>query len=359
MPVHYIITVGTSLITNRDVGWRWGQPLPEEADLRQHLRTADPVRASAETNTLSHLALEPGSSATWLRSQTPEGELCAAVLCGHYAASSDARLPGDIRVIESLDYKSSVAEAGLRSLVRIAFEVIREQARSRTPVEFCVTGGFKAEMACLNLVAILARCRAHYIHEQYRRLLTMPPLPVTWDTSLTRDHAGFFEWIEQEPRPEAEVRNRAKALPADIQPLVEFPGDGHGYLSATGLALYEAGKMQSGVPQIAVWPPDSGVAPGNKYQVSGEPHHRCGPFDRLVRSLEDIPCVSAIRYGHGGPPSLGPRASVENAQSGTLEVTVADGKQSDSVLVETTAHGDEQTELVRAELERIAKKVCK
>ena len=354
MPVHYIITVGTSLITNRDFGWRWGQPLPEGAALRQHLRTADPVKASAETNTLSRLALEPGSSATWLRSQTPEGELCAAVLRGHYAASSDARLPGDIRVIESLDYnQSSVAEAGLRSLVRIAFEVIREQARSETPVEFCVTGGFKVEMACLNLVAMLARCRAHYIHEQYRTLLTLPPLPVTWDTTLTRDYADFFEWIEQEPRPEAEVRDRAKALPADIQPLVEFPGDGHGYLSAAGLALYEAGRMHSGVPRIAVWPPAQ-----DKNRASGEQHHRCGPFDRLVRSLEAIPCVSAIRYGTGGPP-CGPRASVENAQSGTLKVTVADGTQSDSVIVETTARGEEQTELVRVEFERIAEEVCR
>ena len=213
-------------------------------------------------------------------------------------------------------------------------------------------------MCSSDLVAILARCRAHYIHEQYRTLLTMPPLPVTWDTSLTRDYADFFEWIEQEPRPEAEVMNRAKALPADIQALVEFPGDGHGYLSAAGLALYEAGRMHAGVPRIAAWPPDSDVPPDDKYRVSTEEHHRCKPFNRLVRSLAVITCVSAIRYGNGGPPCE-PRARVEDPQSGTLEVTVADGKQSDSVLVETTARGEEQTELVRVDLERIAEEVCR
>lgn len=348
--------MGTSLLTNW--GWRAPAPLPAKEDLFDYLKKTDPAKASAETNTVAALAPQPGSTATFLCSQTPEGELCADVLKTWYEDHGDIRLPGEVFCVESLGYDPNrVAEHGLRALVRKSAEIIRAQKRDGLAVELAVTGGFKIQMAYLNLVALLFGCKAHYIHEQYKTLMTLPPLPVAWDTPLLASFGDFFKWIEEEPRRADEVRNRAAALPESLQALVEYDQD-YGYLAAGGVALYEAAKAQAGVQQIVLWPPESSRRPQEKNQIQGAAHHRCQPFDRLVKTLENILQVETIHYRAGGNAKVA-SARVDDADKGAIEVTVYDDRQSDTVLVTTTARGKEQCELVSRYLGEAAHKLCR
>lgn len=87
-----ICTVGTSLLTNRDdrpwAGWnpRTPDPLPDAADVERWLGRADPVKASAETNTLRALGLCEADALALLHSDTPQGRFCAEALGKFYRA---------------------------------------------------------------------------------------------------------------------------------------------------------------------------------------------------------------------------------------------------------------------------------
>ena len=65
-----ITTVGTSLLTNRDRPWDWSHyrndPLPPITEVDAWLATADPVKASAETNTLHRREIQGNGSYLFL-----------------------------------------------------------------------------------------------------------------------------------------------------------------------------------------------------------------------------------------------------------------------------------------------------
>ncbi len=82
MPRLLISTVGTSLLTNRDRPWAgWSaqrkDPLPEPAVVDAWLATADPIIATAETNTLRAVGLGAEDRVRLLHSDTPEGSFCS------------------------------------------------------------------------------------------------------------------------------------------------------------------------------------------------------------------------------------------------------------------------------------------
>ena len=85
--------------------------------------------------------------------------------------------------------------------------------RSLDPV-FCATGGFKAEIAFLNLLGALLAVEVFYIHEKFREVIRLPHLPLTWDADWVLQRRQFFEWIDDEPRSSTEVASRLKADPA-------------------------------------------------------------------------------------------------------------------------------------------------
>lgn len=356
MSRHYIVSMGTSLLTNS--GWRQGNPLPDVQVLFDYLQKTEPDKASAETNSICKIDPPAGSTATFLCSHTDEGKLCADVLKNWYGKGVVIRLSGEVVPVESLGYDPTrIAEHGFRALVRKSAEIIRAKRREGIEVELAVTGGFKIQIAYLNMVALLFGCKAHYIHEQYETLMTLPPLPVAWDTFLIDSYKDFFSWIEEDIRPASEVHNRAASLPDSLQALVEYDQE-YGYLSAGGVALYEAWMQQTGVQHIVLWPSPSTRPPHEKDKIEKAAHHRCKPFNRLVETLTELCVVDSIHYFEGGNEKRA-HAKVSDAVQGTIEVTVYDGTQSDTVLVTTTARGKEQCEMVCKRLDRIARELCR
>lgn len=253
---HILSTVGTSLLTNRDdrpwAGWypRGDSPLPDPAQVDTWLSKADAAIAGAETNTLARLELSKADVLTLLHSDTPEGRFCTERLQTLYRGTVREVT---LEKIGKLGYGADHFTAGLKALVDVTIRKVHEaRAHGMTPL-FCATGGFKAEIAFLNLMGALLGIEVVYIHELHRELVRLPRLPLAWDADFVARHEAFFRWIDEEPRKSAEVESWLKGRP-ELRPLVEDGDDGCTYLSAAGDLLYRVAKEQRSLGPRAVWP---------------------------------------------------------------------------------------------------------
>ena len=343
-----ITTGGTALLTNRDdrpwTGWngRRDDPLPDAAEIDQWLEAADPISASAETNALQSIEINATDHVLLLHSDTHEGRFCSDRLRRFYADVVKCRRV-EPRQLTALGYAgASFSQNGLKTLVNVAIAAVRDARSSSLEPMFCATGGFKAEIAFLNLLGALLAVEVYYIHEQFREVVRLPRLPLTWDTDWVLRHRKFFEWIDDEPRSSAEVSNRLKANPA-LQPLIENAEDGCSYLNAAGQLLYRAADQ---VGPRAVWPGPAPLPPGDKNGLSKEQHHRPTGWRTFVERLCEVDCVSRVCYD--GAAYGGPKVKILNASKGTIGVRWGPKDHELPLRVETTARGDTQTDLIRS-----------
>ncbi len=359
-----IATVGTSLLTNPDIGvdndkkrpwagWRQGHKLPDKETMVKYLRTADMRKASAETNTFQALPLWDNDKIILLHTQTDDGKICAEALKEFY---EEQDYLVEVREITFLNYREkSFAEKGLKSLVTILFEEIDKADRDkRTPI-LCATGGFKAEIAFLNLIGILMGIEVCYIYEKFEELIQFPTFPITWNTDIVKENISFFEWIDEEPRNSGEVENRLHQHPY-LRTLVVDGQDGNSYLSAAGDLLYKAYKRSGNVPR-AIWPKSSEKSPEEKIQLSGDEHSRPKNWEKIVDNISRIDCVEYIRYD-GSAPSKTRNAGVYKTDPEKGEIYAA-YKNDDKVLpmvIGTTARGEEQCQLVANYIDRKVKR---
>lgn len=353
-----IVTVGTSLLTNRDeegtvvkrpwAGWRRGSPMPELDLALEYLRRANPVQASAETNTLQALPLAERDRIAWLHSDTEEGKWCAEVLKDHFKTQG---YPGDLYRISGLAYREATFTGrGLRSLLEHVFTAIRQAGPDH--VVLCATGGFKAEIAFTNLVGLLMQVPVCYIHEHFQELVWLPRLPVDWDLSVVEENVHFFQWIDSHPRPTAEVENWLKAQPT-LRPLVTEGSDGNTYLSPAGDLLFRAHRERAAAGPRAMWPPPSVRSPQQKNRMSSVSHRRPDGWEQFVRRLTEVDCVEAVRYDDSGLAQGGRTRVYRRApEEGGFGVTYCHGDRALPLWIETTARGESQLGLVLEWFER-------
>lgn len=350
-----ITTVGTSLLTNRDDRpWKWShwnqeEPLPDPVLVDAWLATADPVKVSAEMNTLHRRQIDKTDQISFLHSDTPEGKYCSKRLGAYYANKCR-----DVRqcVLSALSYRDkSFAQRGLKSLISVTLQEIRyARKRGLTPI-FCATGGFKAEIAFLNLLGALLNIEVYYIHELHREEVLLPRLPLTWDTDYVLQHQDFFEWITEDLRKSPEVESWLNARP-ELRPLVanvEIDGESYTDLSAAGELLFEAAKE---FRPRAVWPQPSPNSPEEKYGLSGVEHHRPNGWRQFVDRLCKIDCISYVRYNEDAYG--GTNVKIMNSETGTIGVRFGPTGNVLPLQIDTTARENEQTELVAAHIRRIS-----
>jgi len=313
------------------------------------LRATDHERASAETNTLLALDLDEGDHLELLHSATPDGRFCAEVLGELYKANLRCVR---VREIRELGYGAEVFTRGLKGLVDLAVASVRKARSQGLEPVFCATGGFKAEMAFLNLLGALLHVEVVYIHEQFRSLVRLPRLPLRWDDEFVMQHEDFFCWIDQGPRRTTEVESWLKARP-ELRNLVEEGTGGYVFLSAAGDLLYRAAKERYLAGPRATWPDPNPRPPGEKSRLSGAPHRRPPGWDNLVDRLCRIDCVSSVRYdgAAGGRPPV----RVLDADRGAIAVVFGPAGNELPLRVETTARGQAQCELVADYLRRLVR----
>ncbi len=348
-----VCTVGTSLLTNRDerpwAGWnpRTPDPLPSTEEVLSWLARADLTKASAETNTLRALELSEEDRLDLLYSETEEGRFCAEVLSQFYRPRCRAV---ELWQIGHLGYGAASFTTGLKSLIDCAIRLVRDAREHGYQPLFCATGGFKAEIAFLNLLGALLEIEVVYIHELHRELVRLPRLPLAWDADFVARHEAFFRWIDEQPRRSAKVEARLRACP-ELRWLVEDGGDGCTYLSAAGDLLFKAARAKAAAQPAATWPPPDPRPPAEKNQVSSLGHHRPSGWERFVERLCAIDCVTAVRFD--GRAGSGGRVRVLDAAKGIIGVRFGTPGYELCLSVETTARGEAQTELVASYLEKL------
>lgn len=340
-----LCTVGTSLLTNG--GWRRDQALPDREDLVRWLQTADPEKASAETNSLRALQAAGSDGLELLHSATHEGKLCAEVLRDVYRQRLRS---AEAHEIPQLGYGAEIFVRGLKGLIELVLRLIEDARRRGQQPVLCATGGFKAEIAYLNLLGALLEVEVVYIHEQFRSLVRLPRLPLQWDEQFVIEHEDFFRWIDEEPRRSAEVETWLKGRPV-LRTLVEDDDEGHTYLSAAGDLLYKAAQKRRAMAPRATWPEPDPRPPEKKNCVSAVEHHRPPGWGTFVDRLCRIDCVSSVRFDQAAIG--GPTVRVLDSGQGTIGVRFEKGGAVLPLRVETTARGDDQCELVASYLSQL------
>lgn len=235
-----ITTVGASLLGNAARKLKKHQDELTDEELANFLRMTEPEQASAETNSLSRLS-QKEDRIIFLYSDTPEGERCARLLSKYYERQNHSV---KLQCIPDLNYQQSRFKLrGLRSLVAVLCELIQREQESQREVLINATGGFKAEIAYATLVGLLFRIPVYYIHERFKDIVDMPPIPISWDYSLLAEHEDFFEWIESDLRSAEEVDRRLRGLPNEVRMLLAEE-EGFIFLSPAGEAFYQAFRQR-------------------------------------------------------------------------------------------------------------------
>ena len=269
-----LTTVGISLLSPHKHD---GETLNYD-QLINYLREADPVAASAETHSLSHI-LKKEDRIIFLHSETKNGELCAKALSWYYKYQ---KYNATIEKIPNLTYaESSFKVKGLRSFVSTMIELVREH-KATSEVLINATGGFKAEMAYANLIGLLFDVPVFYIYEAFQDIIMMPSPPIGWDYSLLANYEEFFEWIDDDYRKTSEVNKWLQNLPEEVRFLLEEE-DEFTSLSPTGEVFFEAFRArQASYSSIPIWLSSKAEETYKKSDATTQQL-----FDRTLRKLRD------------------------------------------------------------------------
>lgn len=336
-----IVSVGTSLLTNS--GWKRGQQVPSLQAAEKYLTQENTKEASAETNTTRMLPLNQGDFIKLLHSDTPEGKWCAEALQRFYTS---LHYSCELLSIEKLNYQTkNFSEGGLKSLLQVTFKAIRQAKDRNQEIKICATGGFKAEIAFLNLIGLLMGIPVYYIHESFKELIRFPSLPIDWNMQIVEENYNFFLWIDAKPRSQIEVGSWLKAIPA-LEPLVISDNDGFTYLSAAGDLIFKSFRAKRGLSSIE-WPPDSNVTPDQKVHLENAAHHRPDEYLQFIDALAREEYVSSIRFfGKCSKQRGKTQIRINDSDEGILEIVFRKGDIALPLLVETTATGKEQTQMI-------------
>ncbi len=219
---------------------RQSMPFEERKDLEAEL-----VAAAAETHTLLRMPLRSPDQdrLVWLASETKDGRWCADVLHSLYSRKD---YDSDVHEVKRLSNTSEqrFAREGLRSLVDETMSIIHN-AGGPENVVICGTGGWKAEIAYLNLIGLLRRIEVYYIYEKFQKVIELPRLPLSWNANWVHKHQPFLNSLadgRRLPIQEAEEyqRKQPRGEREDLEQLFADNEDGTASLTPAGEAIYQA-----------------------------------------------------------------------------------------------------------------------
>ncbi len=203
-----ICTVGTSIANDcpslkalqaAPSPWTEGTgSLAEEIDARLR-RTPTIARQSAELNSLYHLGISDADRIILLATDTADGHCCAMQL--RAAILRIWKMPDDqvkIERIEGLQVRNGdlLRKHGLPNLIKTAVSHI--ESRSGDEIILNPTGGFKGIVPFLTVLGMLFRLRTVYIFEFADQLISLPPLPFSFDLDLFTRALPALRFLEKE-----------------------------------------------------------------------------------------------------------------------------------------------------------------
>jgi len=179
-----IMTVGTSMLTNRDSNLAEKRPWVGQKSIGDrslalnwlNQRFSEDENAlewlSAETNTFWRLDPKDKDEIMLLHSDTAVGLDCAEVV-GDFFKSALGQENVSLYELPGVSYETEKSKSGLEKMAELLEELI-DAAKGN--VTLAATGGFKAQTMIMALVGNPKWIPVCYIHEQYRALIYLPHL---------------------------------------------------------------------------------------------------------------------------------------------------------------------------------------
>lgn len=225
--------------------------------------TADAGRteASAEINSLNRLGITENDLVVLLATDTADGRTCAEVLKRNlhevFPLSDDHVILHRIPGLQVHDEKR-LREEGLAALIdRIMAYVDNPQYRFGGEIILNPTGGYKGVVPFLAAIGMIFRLKTVYVFEFSGVLITLPPLPVSFDLHLYERAAPALQLIYEESFVhEEEFFARIPSYqPYERDLFLGFiePAE-HGMVTLSPLALALVGMTEKGAKQIDLSP---------------------------------------------------------------------------------------------------------
>lgn len=227
-----ITTVGRSLITNAMAA---GCQADGES-LRVYLETNRP-KSCAEMSVLDELGVPKGSHVYFICSDSDDSVLCGQVMADyytevHHCVAFVKRIPGLTK-----DY-NQFRDRGLREFVNELADILDGSPRDDTLIN--ATGGFKAQTAYATLMGLLFGVPVYYLHEDFKRCIALPPLPIDFNFAEIDKHHDVIERIRS-ALTRKEASEIAKQLPEHLRLMVGRSNTSEGYtLTPIGEAIWRA-----------------------------------------------------------------------------------------------------------------------
>jgi len=120
----------------------------------------------------------------------------------------------------------------------------------------------------------------YYIHEQFRDIVEMPVLPISWSYSLLHDHRDFFKQIFFDGLSIEEANQRLKGRPSGLRSLLAEE-NGSMKLSPAGEAVYTAY-----LDQVEEAPSDDVLLSATARRVYESDPNRRAKLDRIFDKLQ-------------------------------------------------------------------------
>lgn len=291
-----ITTVGTSVLTNHSK-WKSGSPLPDVVEIDNWLATADPVLASAETHSWFRLGILNGEECriVLVHSHTAEGIFAAERL---KVFAENHLLQAVTCEAQDLDHgRPDDFNRGLSSLARVICEE-KTKADKHGYAEIVATGGFKAEAAVANLVGTILRVPVHYLHESFRQIVTLDPMPVgmniQWlETGPVRTLIDLF--LVEHDHCLAMTDTIRSLIRADerIAYLIESATMAEGSMVAPTALGEIAIALRGQAPES--WPPTCDTSPNDKIALDAD-HHKPHGWKAFLERLALSSFTTHIRF---------------------------------------------------------------
>lgn len=162
----------------------------------------DVSQASAELNSLYRLGIQTGDKIVLLSSDNLQGRVCAEMI-SECLQERFSILSKDIEIkrIEGLQVHNEkiLREIGLKNLVKTMLSYLAdENYRYSFDIIINPTGGFKGIVPFLTIMGMLYGRKSVYIFEYSKQLITLPPLPFSFDLNVYNRVRDALRFLEEE-----------------------------------------------------------------------------------------------------------------------------------------------------------------
>ncbi|MCS6908444.1 MAG: hypothetical protein RML93_11265, partial [Anaerolineales bacterium] len=217
--------------------------------------------------------------------------------------------------------------------------------------------GLKAEVVYSTLVGMIYGVPIKYIYEEFKELVTLKPLPISWNSNVMLEFENVFAWLDEEPRRVEDVIQRIAPYSLDRPPFDAFLAqpdrDGHVFLSPIGEVLWRHFRLEVELVDAIDFPAEVAVPVEEKIAESlrKAKHHYPEGTHKVCRKIAELPYICQIVSGFFEDTASSRLKSFDD--DGNIRLVWADGRKGVNLLVTTKAKGRLQTLKVAKQIQQL------